>query len=743
MRDETLLPGTIFAGRFRIESEIGRGGMGVVYAAIDVVTEREVALKVIARKHARVPEFVERFKRECKAVAALSHENIVRLYEANTTQQGDWYLVMERLEGVSLRELLKTAPGGRLSVPHATHIALQLVDALSVAHAKGIWHRDIKPENGFVGEKSRFWLLDFGLAKRASAGTQTDEQRPLGTHRYLPPELVHGKVRPDGRADFYQVGIVYFEMLTGRSPYPVLDDADATVTDIQAAHAFMEPTLLREILPDASARAEAVISRCLRKTREERYQTAKTLGDDLFAVILDVLPPNHPITLRSARHRAGSSDLWPRVTVPGEVVATVVHDRPPVVAPVQVRPPRANPRSLVPTLRGLPSPSRAGAPLDPTAVAVTRVVSVESSGPPVVVREEAPTPPHAVTAPLDPMSTPPDASPPWIAKPRASEGILHEKCSQEAPWERTANGTERIRPSGVELSNSFHVNAETPAAVEDLAPSDPPLDIATAISPNVGAPAFADVTARDDASFSPISERRGEACHVVRVRFVEAAVMGAPRSRRAYEALVPPSIAVANGRWKPRRDRAERLAWFVVRALAGPDAEPAFPGLPPEALLIARAPTPRSRRPETPVARAIAQQTPSAAPTRGIREWRGAASGRTPLLLAVFGGFIMALAGAAFALRVRAPGAASAAVAEIPSARAENRPATSATPLLGASTAPTGAIATASANVSGRPAPSAAPVRSTPTKPKAPQPRGTASAVPHRKAVLPAPRLLF
>lgn len=309
--------GALFAGRFRIESELGRGGMGVVYAAHDERCDREVAVKIIARKLADDPEFVERFERECKAIGALDHENIVRIYDANVTPDGLRYLVMPRLEGMSLRALLRASTGRRLSLPHATRVAIQIADAVRVAHTKGIAHRDIKPENVMVGKRAHVWLLDFGLAKRAGGGAATDEQRILGTHRYMAPEQIAGRERPDRRVDLYQIGCVYFEMLTGELPYEACNDPEATAEEILAAHVFGERTPLSALLPDAPRRATAIVDRLLERDPAKRYQDAEQLGLDLYELLVEHVGPHHPAAVKSARAYVEQSGEWPAFGVPG------------------------------------------------------------------------------------------------------------------------------------------------------------------------------------------------------------------------------------------------------------------------------------------------------------------------------------------------------------------------------------------------------------------------------------------
>lgn len=440
---------SLFADRFEIVRELGRGGMGVVYAAKDTYADRMVAVKVVGDKYASDPDFIARFRRECTAAANLVHENIVRVYETNKTKQGQWYLVMELLEGMNLRQLLhENKPHHRLGIVHAALIAIQIADALRLAHDKGRWHRDIKPENIFVGKRARTWLLDFGLVKEAGcaagpAGALTDEQRPLGTLRYMAPEQIRGKARPDRRVDFYQLGCVLFEMLTGKSPNEAADDPAATPTDILAGHAFGEARQLRDFLPLAPPRVQAILDKLLAKDPAERYGDAEELGNDLHDLILELVPPHHPAAVRSARARADASGEWALVTAvpasgsePGRETST--EDAEP--APPQRRgsqAPQAETDVLVPVL----------VPRDPSPSWVAR-----AGGQPANDLALAPTAPTA----------PPSADPPGVS--------------------RTARGTIRIQPE-THAAAIAAADAKLAAAEVKLAAAAPPAPRWTATEP--------------------------------------------------------------------------------------------------------------------------------------------------------------------------------------------------------------------------------------------------------------------
>ena len=270
-------------GRYEIVKPLGAGGMGEVYRARDSRLDREVAIKILPESVGRDPERLARFEREAKAVAALSHPNILALHDAGT-EQGTTYAVTELLEGETLRDRLNNGP---LPVRKAVDAAIQIARGLTAAHAKGLVHRDLKPENVFLVADGQVKILDFGLAKTADPGdsaatatqmaqvAMTDPGTVLGTVGYMAPEQVRGHAI-DARTDLFALGAVLYEMVAGERAFR-RDTAAETMTAI-----------LREDVPDLpspqSAQVPAldrIIRHCLEKNPVERFQSAR---DVVFAL---------------------------------------------------------------------------------------------------------------------------------------------------------------------------------------------------------------------------------------------------------------------------------------------------------------------------------------------------------------------------------------------------------------------------------------------------------------------------
>src|SRR5436190_4446038 len=211
---DTLL-NTLFDGRYRIVRKLGTGGMANVYLAEDEVLGRRVAIKILNDRHAGDDQFVERFRREAKNAASLSHPNIVSIYDRGEAE-GTYYIAMEYLEGRTLKELILSR--GPTPIPVAIDYTRQILAALSFAHRNGIVHRDIKPHNVVVGPDGRLKVTDFGIARSGGTSQMTEAGSIIGTAQYLSPEQARG-APVDQRSDIYSVGIVLYEMLTGTVPF--------------------------------------------------------------------------------------------------------------------------------------------------------------------------------------------------------------------------------------------------------------------------------------------------------------------------------------------------------------------------------------------------------------------------------------------------------------------------------------------------------------------------------------------
>src|ERR687885_2288161 len=210
---DTLLH-TLFDGRYRILRKLGSGGMANVYLAEDQELGRRVAIKILNDRHANDDQFVERFRREAKNAAGLSHPNIVSIYDRGEAE-GTYYIAMEYLDGRSLKELIVSR--GPAPVPVAIDYVRQILSALRFAHRNGIVHRDIKPHNVLVDPEGRVKVTDFGIA-RSGASQMTEAGSIIGTAQYLSPEQARGAA-VDQRSDLYSLGVVLYELLTGTVPF--------------------------------------------------------------------------------------------------------------------------------------------------------------------------------------------------------------------------------------------------------------------------------------------------------------------------------------------------------------------------------------------------------------------------------------------------------------------------------------------------------------------------------------------
>jgi eukaryotic-like serine/threonine-protein kinase len=270
---DTLI-NTLFDGRYRIIRKLGSGGMANVYLAEDQELGRRVAIKILNDRHANDDQFVERFRREAKNAAGLSHPNIVSIYDRGEAE-GTYYIAMEFLDGRSLKELI--IGRGPAPVHVAIDYARKILDALRFAHRNGIVHRDIKPHNVIVDAEGRVKVTDFGIA-RAGTSQMTEVGSIIGTAQYLSPEQAKG-APVDQTSDLYSVGIVLYELLTGKVPF----NGDSPV-EIAMKHISATPQPPSSLRPDVPEDLDLIVLRALGKTPEERYPSAEEMDKDLGRV---------------------------------------------------------------------------------------------------------------------------------------------------------------------------------------------------------------------------------------------------------------------------------------------------------------------------------------------------------------------------------------------------------------------------------------------------------------------------
>jgi serine/threonine-protein kinase len=269
--DDTRIDSGLFDGRYRFIRRLGSGGMARVFLAEDVVLHRQVAIKILADRHAEDAQFVERFQREARAAAGLNHQNIVAIYDRGEAD-GSYYIAMEYLDGETLKDVIERE--GALAPRRAIDISLQVLAALHFAHRREVIHRDVKPHNIMVLRDGRVKVMDFGIA-RAGASDMTEAGSIVGTAQYLSPEQARGQaVGPP--SDLYSMGCVLYEMLTGRVPFT----GDSAVA-IAMKHVQEPPVPPRRIDPSIPPELEQVVMHAMAKDPARRYQTAAEMGMDL------------------------------------------------------------------------------------------------------------------------------------------------------------------------------------------------------------------------------------------------------------------------------------------------------------------------------------------------------------------------------------------------------------------------------------------------------------------------------
>src|SRR5919197_603730 len=265
---------TLFDGRYRILRKLGSGGMANVYLAEDQELGRRVAIKILNDRHANDDQFVERFRREAKNAAGLSHPNIVSIYDRGEAE-GTYYIAMEYLSGRSLKELIVSR--GPTPIKIAVDYTRQILAALGFAHRNGIVHRDIKPHNVVVDADGRLKVTDFGIA-RSGASQMTEVGSIIGTAQYLSPEQARG-AGTDARSDVYSMGVVLYELLTDQVPF-----TGDTPVEIAIKHLSEVPRRPSELRPEIPPDLDAVVLRALAKDPDDRFQSAEEMEAELARV---------------------------------------------------------------------------------------------------------------------------------------------------------------------------------------------------------------------------------------------------------------------------------------------------------------------------------------------------------------------------------------------------------------------------------------------------------------------------
>ncbi len=450
---EDPLVGLVLDDRYEVQTVLGEGGMGTVYRARHTKLGRAFALKALRRDLALDKELAARFIQEARAAAAVAHPNVVQITDFGSLPSGQPYFVMEMLEGLALSELIRR--GGPIPAARAVRILRQVAEALDAAHAAGIVHRDLKPDNihvgGAAGDREVVKVLDFGLAKVAGASRLTRAGMVFGTPHYMSPEQASGEA-VDHRSDVYALGVVMYEMFTGRVPF----EAD-TYMGVLTKHMYMAPVPPSEVLGGKRelGALEDITMRCLEKKPAHRFASMGDLLDELDRIVhvtgdgtLDVRPSQidavparrslladeleapSPEELAIAMRRAGVPERRSRLALAGVIVALGAAAT--AVAWLAFRGPSAGPARVVASAAPPPASAEAvpALPVLPTAsalpaapVAIGHAAAASAGAPAPAVHAPKRPVPRVAAAPSAATSRPPSAKPPRKAGIGGSEII--------------------------------------------------------------------------------------------------------------------------------------------------------------------------------------------------------------------------------------------------------------------------------------------------------------------------------
>jgi len=318
---EELTTGSTFAGRYQIIEELGKGGMGKVYKAQDTDLKEKVAIKLLRPEIAGDKKTIERFRNELKFARKIRHKNVCQMYDLNK-EKGAHYITMEYVDGKDLKSMIRMM--GQLSSGKTIFIAKQVCDGLVEAHRLGVVHRDLKPQNIMVDENGNARIMDFGIARSLKTKGITAAGVMIGTPEYMSPEQVEGK-EVDQRSDIYSLGVILYEMVTGRVPF----EGDTPFT-IGMKHKGEEPKDPKELNTQLPEDLNLVILRCLEKDKENRYQSAGEVRAELTRIEKGIptteieIPKKKPLTSREITVTFGLKKLFiPAIIVVALIIAAI------------------------------------------------------------------------------------------------------------------------------------------------------------------------------------------------------------------------------------------------------------------------------------------------------------------------------------------------------------------------------------------------------------------------------------
>src|SRR5437588_8091876 len=354
-------------GNYKIEQKLGEGGMGAVFRGVDMMLEREVAIKFLRPELSAQPQVVERFRSEAVTLAKLNHPNIATLY--NFMRQGDsFFMVLEFVRGVTLDHVIQQR--GALPSEQAIPLFCQVLDGIQHAHDFGIIHRDIKPAHMMLTEKGTLKVLDFGIARILGTARMTRQGNIIGTIEYMSPEQVRG-FETDARSDIYSLGMLLYEMLTGRCPFDMQNEFELMKAQIEQF-----PLPPRQFNPAIPEVVEQAIWRSIQKDPAQRFQSASEFRAFLLNAGFAATGRIEPLAVGDPNPYATRPLTQPPLSNPAAGGYATVPSQPGYPTPSQ-------PGFSTPSQPGMPAPSNLGAPSQPGVTSQPGLASPSQPGAPV------------------------------------------------------------------------------------------------------------------------------------------------------------------------------------------------------------------------------------------------------------------------------------------------------------------------------------------------------------------------